>query len=130
MLRRWGHPTFWLKRIAVIVPWLARAGGVCLLTGLIWALYVSPPDYQQGETVRIMYVHVPASWGALGIYVGIAVANGYAFITRMVMGYLISKAFSLVGVTLTGISLITGAIWGLPTWGTWWVWDARLTSML
>lgn len=130
MLRQWGHPTLWLKGIAEIAPWLARAGAVCLFLGLVWALYWSPPDYQQGEIVRIMYVHVPASWGALAIYMGMAAASSFAFVTRMAIAHLVARSFSLVGMALTGISLVTGAIWGLPTWGTWWVWDARLTSML
>jgi len=130
MSQQWGHPAFWLKRITLASRWLAGAGGVCLIVGLLWALYFSPPDYQQGETVRIMYVHVPASWGALAIYMGMAIMSSIAFITRTVMGLLLTKAFSLIGITLTGISVVTGAIWGMPTWGTWWVWDARLTSML
>ncbi|MEI8294956.1 MAG: heme ABC transporter permease CcmC [Alphaproteobacteria bacterium] len=120
----------WLKVIAAVNPWLGGIGGMCLLVGLGWALYFSPPDYQQGEVVRIMYVHVPASWGALAIYMGMGLASGAAFVMRTITGHLVAKAFSLIGMTLTGISLVTGAIWGMPTWGTWWVWDARLTSML
>lgn len=119
-----------LLHIATIAPWLGRAAIVALSIGLPWALYFSPPDYQQGETVRILYVHVPASWGALLIYTGMAVASGLAFVYRWFLGHLITRAFALVGAVLTAISLVTGAIWGLPTWGTWWVWDARLTSML
>jgi heme exporter protein C len=130
MLRRWGHPAFWLKGISAVNPWLAGVGGTCLFVGLVWALCLSPPDYQQGEAVRIMYVHVPASWGALAIYTGMAITSSIAFIMRATLGHLLTKAFATVGMTLTGISLVTGAIWGMPTWGTWWAWDARLTSML
>lgn len=97
-----------------------------LYLGLIW----SPADFVQGETVRIMYVHVPASWGAMLTYAGMAGMSLYAFLKQNPTAHLITKAMAPIGFMLSLISLVTGAIWGKPTWGAWWVWDARLTSML
>ena len=109
------------------------AGGITfisLLTGSIWGLLYAPSDYQQGEIFRIMYVHVPASWWALGIYLLAAGFSILGLISRIPIFFFIAKAFAPIGAGFTLISLITGSIWGKPTWGTWWVWDARLTSML
>lgn len=94
------------------------------------ALLASPPDYQQGEAMRIMYIHVPASWLALGIYTLMAISSASFLIWRLPLGDLIAQAAAPLGAVFTLISLVTGAIWGKPMWGTWWVWDARLTSML
>ncbi len=101
-----------------------------LTVGMIWGLFYSPADYQQGESVRIMYVHVPASWWALGIYTFCASVSAIGLIGRLPLCFLIAKAFAPIGASFTVISLVTGSIWGKPTWGAWWVWDARLTSML
>jgi heme exporter protein C len=91
---------------------------------------VAPPDYQQGESVRIMYVHVPAAWMALFIYSAIALASAMALIWRHPLADLAAKASSPVGACFTFLALATGSLWGKPMWGTWWVWDARLTSVL
>lgn len=98
--------------------------------GLYYALLASPPDYQQGETVRMMYVHVPAAWLSMGIYALMAfmAISFLAFKTPMAM--VIAHAAAPIGAAFTAITLITGMIWGKPMWGTWWVWDARLTSVL
>ncbi len=100
-----------------------------LFVGLWHVFFNSPSDYQQKELVKIMYVHVPASWGALGCYSLMAVMSLLGFVVRMNVFHIIAKAMAPVGLTLCCISLITGSIWGKPTWGTWWVWDARLTTM-
>jgi heme exporter protein C len=97
--------------------------------GLYFALWASPPDYLQGENVRIMYVHVPASWGALAAYAAMALMALYGLIKRTPLVFILIQALAPVGLCFCLISLITGSIWGKPTWGTWWVWDARLTSM-
>ena len=101
---------------------------------LPWALYealvVSPPDYQQGEAVRIMYVHVPASWMALGSYTALAVSSLFYLVWRHPLADIMAEAIAPIGAVFTVISLLTGSIWGKPMWGTWWVWDARLTSVL
>lgn len=112
----------WTPRTTILAIFL-------ILIGVWFALISSPPDYLQGETVRIMYIHVPCSWGALITYFAMAFLSLYAFITQIPMIHLLTKAMAPIGTLLCFLSLITGAIWGKPTWGTWWVWDARLTSM-
>lgn len=98
--------------------------------GLYYALYASPADYQQGDSVRIMYVHVPASWFALMIYGFMGLCSASYFVFRVPMAAQLAQAAAPIGAVYTFISLATGSIWGKPMWGTWWVWDARLTSML
>ena len=96
----------------------------------VWGgLFSVPADYQQGEYARILYVHVPASWGALAIYSCMAILSAIGLVTRMPQFFLISKAIAPIGFTYCVISLATGSLWGKPTWGAFWVWDARLTSM-
>jgi heme exporter protein C len=101
-----------------------------LSAGLYLALFASPADYQQGETVRIMYVHVPAAWMALFVYTCIALASAASLIWRHPLADVIAKAASPVGACFTFMALATGSLWGKPMWGAWWVWDARLTSVL
>jgi heme exporter protein C len=103
---------------------------VVIGTGLYFALYASPIDYQQGEMVRVMYIHVPSAWMALGIYVLIGIASFVSIVWKIRIAYFIAIAAAPVGATFAAITLITGALWGKPIWGAWWVWDARLTSML
>jgi heme exporter protein C len=103
---------------------------VSIAAGLYLALFVAPADYQQSESVRIMYVHVPSAWMALFIYTNIAVASAVALIWRHPLADLAAKASSPVGAGFTFLALVTGSLWGKPMWGTWWVWDARLTSVL
>lgn len=118
-------------RIAAFVQPVAAVLAVLLLgIGLWQALIVSPPDYQQGETVRIMYVHVPAAWLALMIYVSMALAAMASLIWGHVMADMYNRAAAPLGTAMTFLCLVTGSLWGEPMWGTWWVWDARLTSML
>lgn len=102
----------------------------CLIVGLQYALFNSPPDYQQGETVRIMYVHVPAAWMALGCYIAMALAGISFLVWKNPLSELAGITTAYVGAAFTAICLITGMLWGKPMWGTWWVWDARLTSVL
>lgn len=118
-----------LSSISKGLPVVALFAGAFLSVGLAFALWFSPPDYLQGETVRIMYVHVPASWGALAGYGVMALLSGYGLIKRKPMTFILLHAIAPVGFCFCLISLLTGSIWGKPTWGTWWVWDARLTSM-
>ena len=101
-----------------------------LFIGIFYALFLSPPDYIQGDTVRIMYVHVPASFIALGSFSFIGLAAIINLIFKIKFMSLAAKSLAPVGATFTLISIVTGSLWGKPTWGIWWVWDARLTSML
>ena len=103
---------------------------VILSTGIIYALFISPPDFVQGESVRIMYVHVPSSFIALGLFGFIGFASICRLIFKIKFISLMAKSFALIGLIFTLISIATGSLWGKPTWGVWWVWDARLTSML
>ncbi|MCC8462535.1 MAG: heme ABC transporter permease [Rickettsia endosymbiont of Ecitomorpha arachnoides] len=123
-------PYYFNKLSKVIIPILAISTFVMMIMGLYLALIVSPVDYQQGEFVRIMYVHVPASWMALGIYIFMVACSFSYLVWKTTISYLLAVASSYVGATFTLISLVTGSLWGKPIWGTWWVWDARLTSML
>ena len=101
-----------------------------LLTGLIFALFISPPDYIQGDTVRIMYLHVPSSFISLGCFALIGISSILNLIFKIKIMPLIAKSIAPIGLIFTLISIITGSLWGKPTWGIWWAWDARLTSML
>jgi len=103
---------------------------IVLSIGLTEALFLSPEDYIQGHSVRIMYVHVPSAWISLGIFSFIAFLSLVSFIFKNKNFSLISKSLAPSGFVFNIIALVTGAIWGKPTWGTWWAWDARITSML
>ncbi len=110
---------------------ICAIGAIIFFTlGLKSSLITSPIDYQQFDAVRIMYIHVPSAWLALIIYSAMAVSNLSGFIWKNPFSYLIAKAIAPIGAMFTLITLITGSIWGKPIWGTWWVWDARLTSVL
>lgn len=113
-----------------VLPWSAGTAAVLLTVGLVWGLVFAPADYQQHDSVRIMYIHVPAAWMAMGAYAGLAIASAFAIVWRHPLADLAAKATAPVGAAFTFVALATGALWGQPTWGTWWVWDARLTSVL
>ncbi len=100
-----------------------------ILVGLIYALFISPPDYIQGDSVRIMYVHVPSSFIALGCFGFIGIASILNLIFKIKFMPLMAKSLAPVGCLFSIVSIVTGSLWGKPTWGIWWVWDARLTSM-
>ena len=129
-MHRLANPNRFLKLGRVILPWIAVCTVLCLASGLYFGLFVAPADYQQGETVRIMYVHVPSAWMAMFVYSSIAIASAMALIWKHPLADLIGKASAPVGAGFTVICLVTGSLWGKPMWGTWWVWDARLTSVL
>ena len=130
MFHRFANPTRFLRLSAALMPWTAALTLVLLATGFYLALAGSPADYQQGETVRIMYVHVPAAWMALFCYACLAAASAVGIIWKHLLSDLVAKATAPVGACFTFLALVTGSLWGKPMWGTWWVWDARLTSML
>jgi len=124
------NPARFGRVAAAVLPWSAAATALLFAAGLWLALFASPADYQQGETVRIMYVHVPAAWMALMVYVFLAVAGVMLLVWKSPLAELAARAAAPLGAGFTAIVLVTGAFWGKPTWGTWWVWDARLTSVL
>lgn len=103
---------------------------ILFLGGLTGGLIMAPADYQQGDSVRIIYIHVPAAWMSLLVYMIMAISGGIGLIWRIKIAEIIAKSSAPIGASFTFLALITGSIWGKPTWGTWWVWDARLTSEL
>ncbi|MBT3887639.1 MAG: heme ABC transporter permease [Rhodospirillaceae bacterium] len=129
-MHRFANPTRFLKLISALQPWAMGVSVLCLAAGLYFALIVSPADYQQSETVRIMYVHVPASWMAMFCYSAMAGASAVGLIWRHLTAFVVARATAPIGAAFTFLALATGSLWGKPMWGTWWVWDARLTSVL
>ena len=129
MFYKLAHPTYFLKYANRIRPWFGFATLAFYMIGLWYALIDSPQDYQHKDAVRIMYVHVPASWLALAIYTSMGLSHAVGYIWKHPLAHIIAKSIAPIGLCLTLLSLITGAIWGKPMWGTWWVWDARLTAM-
>ncbi len=124
------NPNRFQKLAKQILPWAAGITVVSMGAGLVLGLFFAPPDYQQGESVRIMYVHVPSAWMALAIYTTIAVASGFFLVWKVPLADVLARAAAPIGAGFTLVTLVTGSLWGKPTWGTWWVWDARLTSVL
>ncbi|HIJ63927.1 MAG TPA: heme ABC transporter permease [Rhodospirillaceae bacterium] len=129
-MHRFANPARFLRLASVVQPWTAAITFLLIGSGLYFGLVASPADYQQGETVRIMYVHVPSAWVAMAAYSSMAIASAMALIWKHPLADLIAKSASPIGAAFTFVCLVTGSLWGKPMWGTWWVWDARLTSML
>jgi heme exporter protein C len=129
-LHRFANPGRFLRLADRLLPWLSIGAVVSLALGLYLALIGSPPDYQQGETVRIMYVHVPAAWMAMFTYLLLAICGAVALIWRHPLADIAAEAAAPLGAGFTFIALVSGSLWGKPMWGTYWVWDARLTSFL
>ena len=116
-MHRFANPNRFLRLSRRVTPWTAWLAGLCIVAGAIWGIAFGPEDYQQADSVRIMYVHVPSAWMALFVYVCLAGASFSALVWRHPLAHLF-------------LALVTGALWGKPMWGAWWVWDARLTSVL
>ncbi|WP_448659904.1 heme ABC transporter permease CcmC [Sphingomonas sp. CJ99] len=124
------NPARFLRIARPLTPVLFWVGITLILTGAAAGLFLTPPDYLQGETVRILYIHVPSAWLGMGGWTGIAVSSLCYLIWRHPLAALSARAVAAPGALFAALCLITGAIWGRPTWGTWWEWDGRLTSML
>lgn len=124
------NPTRFMALSDTILPWLAGAAVVVLGYGLYLAFAASPADYQQGETVRIMYVHVPSAWLAMFGYLLMAASSFGLLVFRHPLADVSAKAAAPIGAAFTLLALVTGSLWGKPTWGTYWYWDARMTSVL
>ncbi len=127
---KWGSPKWFYEMSGRWLPWLSIAAVLLIAAGLIWGLAFAPPDYQQGNSFRIIYIHVPAAFLAQSIYVTLAIAGLVGLVWKMKLADVALQQAAPIGAWMTAIALLTGAIWGKPTWGTYWVWDARLTSML
>ena len=130
MLTYLANPARFMAFSAWAAPIFLVAALVLLAIGVPWGLFYSPADYQQGETVRIMYLHVPSAWWSMGIYAFMGVASFVGLVWRHALADVAARAAAPIGATFAAVCLITGSLWGAPTWGTWWEWDGRLTSML
>jgi heme exporter protein C len=127
---RLGSPPYIYRLAGTLTPWFAWTAAVVLLTAMYDGLVLAPPDYQQGDGFRIMYVHVPAASLSLMIYSGMAVAAAVGLIWRIKVAHAAAAACAPIGASFTVLALVTGSLWGKPMWGTYWVWDPRLTSEL
>ena len=129
-MHRFANPAQFIRLADKLLPWLAALTLALFAYGLWQALVVSPPDYQQGETVRIMYVHVPAAWMSMAVYAFMALASASFLIWKHPLADVAARVAAPLGAGFTVIALITGSLWGKPMWGTWWEWDGRMTSVL
>ncbi|MBL3588899.1 MAG: heme ABC transporter permease [gamma proteobacterium endosymbiont of Lamellibrachia anaximandri] len=125
-----GSPRYFYNVAGKMIPWFAVSFLLTLIAGIYYGLFVAPPDYQQGESYRIMYIHVPAAWMSMFIYMVMAVAGLISLVWRIKITEITIISSASVGASFTFLALVTGSLWGKPMWGAWWVWDARLTSEL
>ncbi|MFK7876468.1 MAG: heme ABC transporter permease [Paracoccaceae bacterium] len=126
----YANPVKFLRFTERVLPVMWGLAGVCLVVGLIWGFFFTPDDFRQGSTVKIIYLHVPSALMAINAWLMMLIASMIWLIRRHHVSALAAKAAAPVGIAMTLIALITGAIWGQPMWGTWWAWDPRLTSFL
>ena len=124
------NPNRFNKITEKIQPYILLIAITTLISGLYFGLYDSPKDYQQGDAVRIMYVHVPSAWLASFLYFSLAISCVFYLVWKHPLADLVSSSIAPIGALFSALTLVTGSLWGKPMWGTWWVWDARLTSML
>jgi len=127
---KYASPKIFYPFAGKLLPWLAGLTAVLLVSGLYLGLFVAPPDYQQGESVRIMFIHVPAAWMSMFVYVAMAGAGAVALVWQVKLAEVLASACAPIGASFTLLALASGSFWGRPMWGTWWAWDARLTSEL
>jgi heme exporter protein C len=125
-----GSPKWFYGIAGRWMPWLLWSGLLLALVGIVWGLAFAPKDYLQGNSYRIIFIHVPSAFLAQSVYIMMASAAIVTLVWRMKLADVFVKSVAPVGAVLTFLALFTGAVWGKPTWGTWWIWDARLTSML
>ncbi len=126
----YANPTRFLSLASWLTPLLLGAGALLTVAALVWGLIYVSPDRLMGETVRILFIHVPSAWLGMGGWTGIAIASTALLIWKHPLAAIAARGIAVPGMVFTAICLATGSIWGRPTWGTWWVWDGRLTSML
>jgi|TARA_B100001093_G_scaffold240557_2_gene230346 heme exporter protein C len=124
------NPNILLQYLDKLLPFILVISCLILSFGFLWALFISPNDYQQGLMVKIMYLHVPSAWLSLGVYFFMTLMSIIYLVTKTPIAAIIAKAATPIGLMFTLVVLLTGVLWGRPMWGVWWVWDARLTSVL
>src|ERR1700741_1778958 len=127
---RLGSPPYIYSIAGRLLPWFAWPSGLLITGGLAGGLVLAPPDYQQGDAFRIVYVHAPSAWMSLMVYMTMAIAAAVALIWRIKVGHAVAAACAPIGASFTFVALVTGALYGAPMWGTYWEWDPRLTSEL
>ncbi|MCF6202412.1 MAG: heme ABC transporter permease [Methylococcaceae bacterium] len=127
---RLASPRWFYDITSKLLPWFTIIAFLLIVIGTIWGLVFAPADYQQGNSFRIIYIHVPTAILAQSCYMLMAVAGAVGLIWKIKIAHIIAKSCAPIGASMAVLALVTGAIWGKPTWGAWWVWDARLTSML
>ena len=127
---RYANPAEFMRLTGHLLVPVWALTGLMLAVGLGWSLFATPDDYQQGSTVKILFIHVPAAMLAINTYAVMAIASAIGLVRRHHVSFLVAKAAAPVGAAFTAVALVTGAVWGQPMWGTWWVWDARLTAVL
>ncbi|MTI13790.1 heme ABC transporter permease [Sansalvadorimonas verongulae] len=127
---RMSSPKWFYDFSGQCLPWVGLLALALVVTGLTWGLLFTPPDYLQGNSYRIIFLHVPSASLAMTIYVGLAVTAAIGFVWKIKLADMAVSCLAPIGASFCALALISGSIWGKPTWGTWWVWDARLTSML
>ena len=125
-----GSPPTFYRFARIVAPWLLLVSVLLMAVGLWWGLFIAPADYQQKDSFRIIYVHVPSAWMSLFAYLVMAINGAIALVWRIKLSELLAMACAPVGAMFTLVTLITGSLWGKPMWGTYWAWDARLTSEL
>ncbi len=130
LTQRLANPTRFMELSRAVLPWVAGGAALFIAYAMYLVFFVAPPDYQQGETVKIMYIHVPSAWLAMMGYSIVAISSFGLLVFRHPLAAVSAKAAAPIGAAFTLAALITGSLWGKPMWGTWWVWDARLTSVL
>jgi len=123
-------PRYFYNIAGRLIPWLGASCLLFILAGLYYGLIEAPPDYQQGDSYRIMFIHVPAAWMSMFVYVVMAGAGLIGLVWHIKLAEMIAISSATIGASFTFLALVTGSLWGKPMWGTWWVWDARLTSEL
>jgi heme exporter protein C len=123
------NPKRFMDVSGAVLPWFAVGAALCFAAGLYLG-FAAPPDYRQGDSVKIMFVHVPAAWDAMMAYGAMALASAFALVNRHPLADVAAKTAAPLGALFTALALITGSLWGRPMWGTYWVWDGRLTSFL
>ncbi len=129
-MHKLGSPKHFYRISGRLLPWLGAATGLLMVVGLYGGLVAAPADYQQGDSYRIIFIHVPSAWMSLFVYMIVAGAGAVGLIWRIKLAHVVAAASAPLGASFTFLALVTGSLWGKPMWGTYWVWDARLTSEL
>jgi len=129
-IHKYGSPKYFYNFSRRLTPWLGGITAVLLAVGLVWGLVIAPPDYQQGDSYRIIFIHVPSAWMSMFVYMIMATSGFIVLVWRMKVAEAMMRASAPLGASFTFLALVTGSLWGKPMWGTYWVWDARLTSEL